>query len=577
VSIFDFLTSTRTFEVNHKGVGLLFHEKRREKKVTAAINISNRHNGAQPHIVEWIKQTLEPEFIQAVDFKGREDLQALVPDYGNFEAISHVQNQRAKYIANIIADDDDERIFSLEEILVFTFTPDEHVMFESVTYEAHAKIVEFINTILNNTIDDVQFPITSLSILKECYKICKDREFRPLGERPPVWRLSKPESLGTLLSNHLGDLSALNLHSSATNYNAISAFGTGIQSKHFNAELITNTLGRNGRAIVIRKNGDFSNIAKHLNGQINTVLPNSDSINPFWGVSNPQKFYSLFVQFLVSLATLSREVADSEKASLSKAIESAFKRHGKETDLTKIVELLQNEDADFASVYKIYISGDYANLFNGEPTHDCSNAFTLFNVANCLSGQSIQRACISALALKSTVELSNSNSRHNTLFINEADSLLDDEGLSPLFYELTMTSRPHGISIVSSLNAVVSIQNNKTINTIFKNSAWTLVGKVNNDDLSIFEKENTFSDEEFLQMTRSTLLRHDKYVEVVIRNGRNKGKFKYYIDPCSYALFSHLDKYGAMVSNYASSLSLPEAISTVASVVRDENKPFFEK
>ena len=577
MSIFDFLTSTRTFEVNYKGVGLLFHEKRREKKVTAAINISNRHNGGQPHIVEWIKQTLEPEFIQVVDFKGREDLQALVPDYGNFEAITHVQKQRAKYISNIIADDEDSRVVSLEEILVFTFTPDEHVMFESVTYDAHDKITDFINTILNNTADDIQFPITSLSILKECYKICKDREFRALDEKPPLWRLSKPDSLGTLLSNQMGDLSALNLYESATNFNSISAFGTGIQSKHFNTELITNTLGKNGRVIVIRKNGDFSNISKHLNGQVNTILPDSDSINPFWGISNPQKFHSIFLQFLVSLATLSREVTDIEIKILSSSIETAFKLHGTETELTKIVDIAKRESVELASVYKTYTSGDYANLFNGKPTHDCSNAFTLFNVANCLSGQSIQRACLSALATKGIVELSKSDSRYNILFFNEADSLLSDEGLTPLLSDITMTSRQHRIAVISSLNAISSIQSIKAINAIFKNSAWTLVGKVNNEDLSTLEESNTFTDNDFLQMTRSTLLRHDKFIEVVIRNGRNTGKFKYYIDPCSYALFSYSEKHSEMISNYASSLSLPEAISAVASVVRDENKSFFEK
>ena len=576
MSILDFLTSTKTFEVNHKGVGLLFHVKRKEKKITAAIDISKRHSGAQPLIIDWVKQSFEPEFIQVVDFKTDVDLVSFIPGDQNFEAVQHTKYERAKFITSIVNSGIDKRILNTEEKLVFTFTPEPSIMFEDVSFDAHTKIVAFINSVLNNTEIERLFPLTSLSVLKECYDICQSRDFRSLDERPPTWRLSSPSSQGIFLSNQINELSCLDFHSSNINSNAIVAFGTTLQSKHFNSEIITNALSRNGKVVVIEKNNDFFHMAKVLNGQINTVSPKFDSINPFWGVKLSRSSLEKLTLFMEILAKQSRSISIEEKQTISTSIEKAFKSYGNEVDLTKVVQQFKKTNTELAKIFDLFTTGEYSNLFNGQPSFDCKNALTIFEISDCFSSQLLHRASTAAIIALSFIALNSDPNSQNQLFINEADSIIKDDDFINLIEQISTSSPYNKISTIAAVNHASSIANTKTINTFYNNAIWTLIGKVTNDDLSVLENANIFEDSEFLKMARSTLLRQDKYIDIAVRFGNSSGKFKYYIDPSSYALFSCVQKYKMMLDDYMSTYSTKEAISTVATIIRDKQIDLFE-
>lgn len=578
MSIFDFLSTTKTNGVNHKGIGLLFHVTRKEKKVTAAINITNRHSGAQPQIVEWVKQTLQPDFMQVVDFKGLQDLTRHVKEKQTFDAIHHVRMQRATYLGQIIANHDDSRLYSLDEILVFTFTPEEHVMFKDVTFEAHSKIAEYINTILNNTQEDCPFPLVSLSILKECHTICTERKDRSLDEKPPVWRLSMPYTNGIYLANEVNDISTLDFFSSPFNYNCFSAFGSGVESRFFHTEAFTNILARNGRAVVIDKDYGYEHFCRMVKGDFSSIDPSKNSINPLWGITNLDALGDMPLQFLIQVGELSRPISRDERDErdeLENALVEAFHQYGAELELKHVYQLLEKVNEELANLYKPFTSGHYQNLFNGEPSVDFSNALTVLNLKPLMNTESVRQLAVTAISLSSYIALSKHNDTKNMLFISDADALAGEDSMKPILSTIASMASSQNLCLMTHIASLASISKSQTINLLYKNSAWFIASKSNKEDIIHVEKAQTITSPETLAGLRSTMLRHDKYTELLIKHGKNQGKFKYFLDPHSFALFSNNTKHTKMISDYEQTHSISEAINILAALIKDKNKQLF--
>lgn len=366
---------------------------------------------------------------------------------------------------------------------------------------------------------------------------------------------------GIPLVSGRGNLSFLDIFKSESNYNFTVIATSGAGKSFFANDLIRDILSRGGFVFTFDMGGSYKDICQLMGGaNLDFDISKPISINHFWGIEKQEDFNEMepiLTGSILSMAFESGIPKDIEVSETRNAIQNAWERHGISLGVKEIQEealimaeemVKKGQTSNAEPLFNIsrqllnYATGPNAAWFNGEPTLDLSNPFTILELNELENNPSLKTVVFTTIiALVSRRIYSADRNVPKILLIDEAWSLLDNDRAGPFIEKAFRTIRKFfgAAGIITQSCADVDISS--ASKAAFNNSAWRFFLLQKSSSVSFAKDEkliNTGSDHIFDVM--SSLRRRDNFSEVMVEHDNLYAPFRFFVDP--YSAFTYSSK-----------------------------------
>lgn len=263
------------------------------------------------------------------------------------------------------------------------------------------------------------------------------------GGNGPVMRTdpkgeSYPYANGLLLMSRRGQLACIDIYDSPTNYNFAIIAESGAGKSFFANEIIADLLGRDGLVRVIDVGASYRDLCEIVGGTEIIFNPEKPvSLNPFWGMSNGQKFSDdesgtelgemipILKDVLTQMAFPRSDPRDYLYQMIEKAIVEKHKEYGLVLETKHIwewfIEEGSEEGKEIALQLEPYAIGRHAAWFNGKPQLDLSNQFTVLELEELNSDLELREVVMTLLLAQTTRDMYlQSRSMPKLMLVDEA-------------------------------------------------------------------------------------------------------------------------------------------------------------
>ncbi len=426
-------------------------------------------------------------------------------------------------------------------------------------------------------------PLQSSALWKHLshFKLTKTALSKELVAKLPIhaeWK-GVPEP-GMLLIGRRGQLFHWNpfYRISSGNYN-ICIFGpSGSGKSVFLQELATNMIAQKAKIFILDIGQSFKNICKILGGEIIEFGSNSNiSLNPFFGFSSNMlgEDRNTAIAYAKSIiCSMSGAKGDNLKESIiEKSIIKGLETHGTNFDITKLSEMLREEEhSEVAtnlslSLFSYSKNGLYGKFFGKETSSKSEQAkfdkeITIFEFEEIKKDPLLLAVVLQIIGMQIFMQvLTGNRSRRFVLIVDEAWMILDYA--AKFLAEFARTIRKYGGSLVVCVQNFSDLQNGEHHKAILQNSTWTLLLKQDEKGINSFKDSEAFKD--IVPLIKSISISKDKYAEALICTTGVKIVGRLVLDHYSKILYStDAEIFKALNDLVDSGFELDESIEIIA-------------
>jgi conjugal transfer ATP-binding protein TraC len=338
---------------------------------------------------------------------------------------------------------------------------------------------------------------------------------------------------------------------SSGNYN-ICIFGpSGSGKSVFLQELATNMIAQNAKIFILDIGQSFKNICKLLEGEIIEFGSSSNIVlNPFCGFDSnlEEEDRNIAITYAKSIiCSMCGAKGDSLKESIiEKSIIKGLELHGAMFNITKLSELLRNEEnSEIAmnlslSLFSYSKEGIYGKFFGNEKNNRFSEAkfdkaITVFEFEEIKNDPLLLAVVLQIIGMQIFMQvLTGNRDKRFVLIVDEAWMILDYA--AKFLAEFARTIRKYGGSLVVCVQNFADLQNGDHHKSILQNSTWTLLLKQDEKGINAFKDSEAFKD--IIPLIKSISISRDKYAEVLICSTGVKVIGRLVLDDYSKILYS---------------------------------------
>jgi len=266
-------------------------------------------------------------------------------------------------------------------------------------------------------------------------------------------------------------------------------------------------------------------------------------LNPFSECDDLNADMDLFVRLVAKMAKPSEECNDTEKSIIEESIKRTFAKHGKSTNIDKLIDMLNemNDETPDQMVKKNAIAtivtnlfrwstgGVYGKYFNGANNIDLSSRVVVLELKNLTQREDLKNVILMVLFyhIHRVVYLENDLGKRKLLVFDEAWQHMNDEKVAAFIERAYRTFRKCGSSAITVTQGVSDYyQNNSTKQMFFQAAYKFLLGQTQESiDLLRKEAQLSFSEHDFELLSRLKTIRgHYSEMFVVSPFGRGPAR-----------------------------------------------------
>jgi conjugal transfer ATP-binding protein TraC len=415
-----------------------------------------------------------------------------------------------------------------------------------------------------------------------------------LSYEPPNWLPLQAEWCGTdghgmPYVQRRGGICVWNCFASKTNYNACWSGESGSGKSFGLQEQANNIIRQGGRCFIFDTGRSFQQICKLFGGTHLTFDSDSDiCINPFsyikpynYDGSMPEKKYqskykkylalnmSFIKQVVARMASEDGVLDPLQKSKISRAVRETWKLHGRENNITKIVNWLNSLDGDQRAhdlaemLYDYTEDGVYGSMFNGEANVDLSNKMVVIEFQELDEQPDLLRVVQQIMVIHITNTLFGGDRKTKScVIIDEAASMLSDLQMSKFIETFARKARKYRVSLQLGTQSISDYYVNASAKAIIENSAWRCVLGQREEAVKKLSKSGEFCTDPWVeQLLLGLKTDPGKYSEMCLRGNNQTMVLRLVSDEFTSNAYSTTPAdYVAIKEKMANGLSIVEAI-----------------
>jgi len=543
LSILKSLLFGKTVSSNIDSKGVIFDKHFGDIKITIAIDITNNEqdfNGCYEELVGGIYlEDVEIVNIPVLNSKDLVNKWALKGIAHN--TLKHIRVKRAAHLNSMLTtldDNNNNEVNYTRRILIATAYP----LLPSSPFkfikESHLECFSQIKC-KNGFVCD-------LNTLEESLLYKSKSRLKPTDNRTIQlsWRLSAIDSGGCALVNNKKELSFLNLFVSKDNYNFFSTFKTSSGSSTFHSQIVMDIISRGGRGVILDTFGAYENLSKIIGTSVQDIDKETSSINPFYGINDPNEFLPQCIEFVIELIQNKTHLTENGKFKIGASVQDAYEKHGKTLELNHIKNEILNRDPEVAFHLKQFTTGEYKNLFNGKPSVTFEEKLNIFNLSALSKSPGLKTIITVGLAILShrSMALPPSNAQKIIFIPDTWDILCGDIDFPATLEMLAKSSITRNICFGVETNRLNDIHLSSSLIALYRTNSWYFSTDSDIERITSHERftVNILTKDELHNLVKVNSNKKKEFDEIFIKNSIKSNIFKNYIDPYTNAALSTL-------------------------------------
>jgi len=341
-----------------------------------------------------------------------------------------------------------------------------------------------------------------------------------------------------------GQLSALDIFSSSTDYNFLVIGSTGSGKAYSMSDFFTNYLMNGAKIRVIDDSNSYYSICKLIGGDFIEIKPTEEvSLNFFTHIQLNEEgnIHEDEIDIIAPLIKTMIETTDKENAidtdsiseDIIKAIKSAFKSKNRKAGMKEVVTALETLKSDNTDIILTISAlnefadknGKYYNYFNGKNTLKIENDFTIFDLGELIHDQDLKDiVCAAVLYNINTEFLSRKKLEKNIVMINNYDHVRENTSLLKLIKIMSRRVKKYNGSFGIMSDSILDFTHNEESKEIFNSFATKMYLKQLADTIHVLQSEELLDIEPaIINRMLNVTAKFPLYSEVLIH--RDTGDF----------------------------------------------------
>lgn len=376
----------------------------------------------------------------------------------------------------------------------------------------------------------------------------------------PVSPGDPPGGGGMLMAGPKGQIGAIDIFNSPTNYNGIAIGTSGAGKSFWMAEIATDIFCRNGVVRIADVGRSYYNLCENLGGQ-NVVFDTANpiSLNPFWGVEDKETFDKLaefWRDLLVMMAYPGGRDSESwEYRFIQESVSKGWFEHGAKLELSKIVntmielnkEKFENDPRGEDVIYQLSPFADPLGVFypwfSGPCQLKMDNDFMVFELDEL--GVTPELKAIVLMMVTNQIERElylSERDRWRLTIIDEAYDLLRDLRVGTVIEYLFRKARKYRGSCIVGTQSFADMYFNEATKGVIANAGWKFILKQESSSSKKAFDEAVVDDTEFMRKIISEIQPGDDYGELFVKAPHGFDVlYRFVTDPYSFYTYSSKD------------------------------------
>jgi conjugal transfer ATP-binding protein TraC len=371
------------------------------------------------------------------------------------------------------------------------------------------------------------------------------------------WQGSAPERGGPLLVSRRGQLAAVDLFDTSSNYNFVVIAQSGSGKSFFANELAVDFLSRNGVVRIFDVGRSYKRFASVMGGSILEFSPdNPVSLNPFSGISNHGELYELMPMLKSLIRQMAFPLTDDdsfetqfnwEYAAIEQAITSAWETYLEDTGLEHVYHwMAQQEDKryqDLAFQLHSFAVGRYSVWFNGPRQVRMDNDLIIVELEDLEVDPDLQAVVMTLCMHQITKDFYLSDpdrKRPKLLLVDEGWRLLGDKQSGGFISKAFRTVRKYRGCAGAITQSYADFAASAAARAALENSAWQFVLKQKGESIDFAVNQKWISDDEQLVGMLKTVNSDSAqgFSEIFVRGESGQGIYRFVTDRHSYWMYT---------------------------------------
>lgn len=371
------------------------------------------------------------------------------------------------------------------------------------------------------------------------------------------WQGTAPNRGGPLLVSRRGQLAAVDLFDTSSNYNFVVIAQSGSGKSFFANELAVDFLSRNGVVRIFDVGRSYKRFASVMGGAILEFSPdNPVSLNPFSGISNHGELYELMPMLKSLIRQMAFPLTDDdsfetqfnwEYAAIEQAITSAWETHREDTGLEHVYHWMAQQSEsryqDLAFQLHSYAVGRYAVWFNGPRQVSMDNDLIIVELEDLEVDPDLQAVVMTLCMHQITKDFYLSDperKRPKLLLVDEGWRLLGDKQSGGFISKAFRTVRKYRGCAGAITQSYADFAASAAARAALENSSWQFVLKQKPESIDFAVNQKWISDDEQLVGMLKTVNSDQAqgFSEVFVRGESGQGIYRFVTDRHSYWLYT---------------------------------------
>lgn len=365
---------------------------------------------------------------------------------------------------------------------------------------------------------------------------------------------------GMLMIGPKGQLGAIDLFNSPSNYNGIAIGTSGAGKSFWMAEIATDIFCRNGVVRIVDVGRSFYNLCENLGGQ-NIIFDTANpmSLNPFWGVGDKETYGKLAEFWRDLLVTMaypgSRDSNSWEFRFIQESVGGAWLEYGERLDLSGIVSFMLNLNKEKFNndprgqdvIYQLTPFadpvGNFYHWFSGPCELKLENDFMVFELDELSVTPELKAIVLMMITNQIERELYLSDrDRWRLTIIDEAYDLLRDPRVGQVVEYLFRKARKYKGSCIVGTQSFGDMYYNDATQGVIANAGWKFIMKQESSSAKKAFDESVVDKTDFMEKIIGSLQPGSDYGELFVKAPHGFDVlYRFITDPYSYYTYSSKD------------------------------------
>jgi conjugal transfer ATP-binding protein TraC len=382
-------------------------------------------------------------------------------------------------------------------------------------------------------------------------------------------------SPGMLLTGRRGQLFFWDpFDNEAGNYNLCVVGKSGSGKSVFMQELMTASLGRQGRIFVLDVGRSFERTARLLGGTIIEFSTHSPvCINPFSTIPLDDKeaitdALAMLKPVVALMAAPLMGTNDLENALIEKAIRSSWDKKGREASIQDIADYLLADANPKAQslgqmLYPYTAAGSFGRFFCGKANIDLKASLVILELEELKERKDLQSVIIQMVILQITNQVYLGDRKTPTqIILDEAWDMLRAKQAGEFMETAARRLRKYRAGLVAGTQTVDDLYATPGSRAVFDNSDWLALLSLKKESIAQLKSSSRLSLEPYMESLLKTVHTvQGEYAEMMIMGPEGYAIGRLWLDPFSSALYTtKAAEFTAIKHKESQGLSLIEAI-----------------